>query len=114
MPITCKIFIFQRIISYLVEEMVEASKLNGTQVITSNAFTLGEVEGAEIDTGRWQVTHLHISLAKEATEELGFKKPLMGSVKVCLPVTFVEAIGDVITLNKSFQELKDTEECKRK
>jgi sporulation protein YlmC with PRC-barrel domain len=31
--------------------MVKVSKLNGMKVITTDAFTIGEVTGAEIDTG---------------------------------------------------------------
>jgi sporulation protein YlmC with PRC-barrel domain len=91
---------------------MKISKLNGKKVITSNAYTLGEVEGAHADTNEWKITHLDVGLTKEATGELGFKKPILGSVTVCLPITLVKALGDVITLNKSLQELKTLKECK--
>jgi len=91
---------------------MKVSKLNGMKVITANAYTLGEVEGAHADTDRWRITHLDIGLTKEATKELGFKKPLLGSLTVCLPITIVKEFGDVITLKKSLQELKNLEECK--
>ncbi len=71
--------------------MVKVSKLNGKKVITEDAFTLGEIAGAEVDTSDWQITHLHISLTDEATKELGFKKPFLGHLTVCLPVTLVKA-----------------------
>ena len=92
--------------------MINVSKLIGRKVITADAFTLGEIDGAKVDTERWQVTHLDVSLSDEATRELGFKKPLLGSVKVCLPVTLIQAFGDLVTLNKPLQELKTLEECK--
>lgn len=92
--------------------MVKISRLNGKRVITSNAFVVGEIEGAEVSVSNWQVTHLYVSLTKEACSELGFRKPALGSVTVCLPVGFIQAVGDVITLNKSLPELKGTEECK--
>ena len=47
--------------------------MNGMNVITADAFTLGEVEGAHADIGAWQITYLEVALTKEATKELGFK-----------------------------------------
>jgi len=91
---------------------MKVSKLNGKSVITADAYTLGEVDGAHADTDKWKITHLDVSLTKEATEELGFKRPFLGSVTVCLPVTLVKGFGDVITLKKSLQEMKNLEECK--
>jgi sporulation protein YlmC with PRC-barrel domain len=66
-----------------VEKMVKVSKLNGMKVITTDAFTIGEVNGAEVDTGLWQITHLHVALTNEITKELGFKKTTSGSF-ICL------------------------------
>jgi len=82
------------------------------KVITADAYTLGEVEGAHADTDTWKITHLEVGLTKEATRELGFKKPMLGSLSVCLLVTVVKNFGDVITLNKSLQEFKNLKECK--
>lgn len=92
--------------------MVRVSGLNGKKIITTDAFRVGEVSGAEVDTNQWRITHLHINLTKEATKELEFKKPVLGHVTLCLPVTLVKAFGDVITLNKTMQELKGMPECK--
>ena len=64
---------------------MKVSKLNGMSVITSDAYTLGEVGGAHADISTWTITHLDVELTKEVGEELGFKKPLLGSVTVfCL------------------------------
>ena len=82
------------------------------KVITADAFRLGEVDGAHADTGTWQITNLIVELTKEATKELNFKKPMFGSLTVCLPITAVKEIGDVITLNKSLIEFKDLKEVK--
>jgi sporulation protein YlmC with PRC-barrel domain len=84
----------------------------GKRVIGANAYMLGEMTGADIDTGKWQVTHLHVSLADDAVRELGYKKPFMGSVIVCLPVSVIQAVGDVITLNKGINELRNVVEPK--
>lgn len=93
--------------------VVTFAKLIGKKVIGSNAYMFGEMHGADVDTGNWQITHLHISLTDEATRELGFKKPLLGAVIVCLPVSLIQAVGDVITLNKSLTELGSFVEPKK-
>ena len=91
---------------------LKVSKLNGMNVITADAYTLGEVDGAHADINTWNITRLDVELTKEATEELGLKKPLFGSVTVCLPISTIKNVGDVITLNKSLLDLKTLRECK--
>jgi sporulation protein YlmC with PRC-barrel domain len=90
---------------------LKVSKLNGMKVITDDAYNLGEVAGAHADIGIWSLTHLDVELTKEATEELGFKKPFLGSITVCLPVSAVKTVGDVVTLNASLLDLKSLKEC---
>lgn len=92
--------------------MIKVNKLNGMKVITTDALTIGEVNGAEVDTESWQITHLHVALTNETTKELGFKKPLLGHLAVCMPIRVVKSTGDVITLNKRLEQLKALPECK--
>ena len=80
------------------------------KVITGDAYTLGEIDGAHVDTKTWQLTYFEVTLTKEATRELGFKKPMLGSVTVSLPIKAVAQIGDVITLTKSLIEFKTLKE----
>ncbi len=94
--------------------MARMSELTDRQVITADAYNLGDVIGAEVDTKAWKITHLNVSLSDDATRELGFKKPFLGHVDVCLPVELVQAYGDVITLRKDLANLKELPECKRK
>jgi sporulation protein YlmC with PRC-barrel domain len=91
---------------------LKVSKLNGVSVITADAYTVGEVDGAHADVGMWTITHLDVELTKEAVDQLGFKKPLLGSVTVCLPISTVKEVGNVIALNKSLLDLKNLKECK--
>ncbi len=91
---------------------MKINKLNGTNVITSDAYTLGEVNGAHADINTWNITHLDVELIKEATKEFGFKKPFLSPLTVCLPINAVKKVGDVITLNKSLIDLKDLKERK--
>jgi len=92
--------------------VLKVANLNGKKVITSEAQVLGEVDGAEVDIGGWKVTGLHVNLTKEIIERFNFKKPLLGSVIVCLPVNTVKAVGDVIALDKTVEELKTMKEFK--
>jgi hypothetical protein len=70
------------------------------------------VDGAHADISTWNITHLDVELTKEATEELDFKKPFLGSVTVCLPINSVKQVGDVVTLDKPLLDLKNLDECK--
>lgn len=94
--------------------MVTGRKLLGLTVITSDAYKLGQLEGTEVDTDSWKVTHLRIDLTDEAVRELAFRKPLLGGVRICLPVSHVSKLGDVVTLKSSLAEVKSTPECKGK
>jgi sporulation protein YlmC with PRC-barrel domain len=91
---------------------MKVADLNGKQVITSEAQVLGEVEGVEINIDEWKVTGLHINLHKEIIEKFNFKKPLFGSVIVLLPVATIKAVGDVVALDRTIEELKYMREFK--
>jgi sporulation protein YlmC with PRC-barrel domain len=91
---------------------MKVSKLNGMKVISSDAFTLGEVENSDADTIAWHINYLQVELTKEASDALGFKKPVLGSIIVSLPTNFVRNIGDVITVYKTLEELKNLKEYK--
>lgn len=86
--------------------------LNGKKVISSDAQVLGEAEDTDISVDTWTVTHIHVSLTKEISEGFNFEKPFLGSVTVCLPVNTIEAVGEVIVLNKSIKELRGMKEFK--
>ena len=91
--------------------MVKVSEINGKKVITTDAFNVGKVSGAEMDD-QWKITHVYVDLTKDATNELGFKKPVLGHVTICLPVKQIQGLGDVITLSKTREGLKGIPECK--
>jgi sporulation protein YlmC with PRC-barrel domain len=83
---------------------VNFDKLSGIYVICAGGFDLGNVNGIEINTANWQVTHLQVKLSKAASEDLGFKKRFRSST-VCVPISLVATTGDNILLNKSIDEL---------
>ena len=91
--------------------MIEISTLKGKMVITKDSFNVGEFSEANMDDN-WRITHIQVKLTKEATNELGFKKPLLGHVTICLPVYYVKGVGDVITLSRNRSEMQQIPECK--
>lgn len=89
-------------------------KLQGMKVITSKAYTLGEVTGFEVDTENWKVTHLHIKLTDQASTQLEFKKRFRSST-VCMSICLIKAVGEFVTIDKSLYELErspDISACK--
>jgi sporulation protein YlmC with PRC-barrel domain len=86
--------------------MITFEKLIGMKVITSGAHILGEVKGGKIDTKTWEVKLLQVKLAGSSADKLGVKKRF-GSSNIGIPVSFIQAIGEVITIGKSIEELEN-------
>jgi sporulation protein YlmC with PRC-barrel domain len=100
----------------MVITLVSFDELSDKFVICSGGFDLGQINGVEIDTGTWQVTHLRVKLSKSASEDLGFKK-IIGSSTVCVPVSLISSIGDNVLLNKTLDELArhpEIRKCKKR
>jgi len=93
--------------------MVSINALFGKNVVGEDARVIGKSNGAQIDLPRWLITHIKVKLTEEATRELGYKKPLLGSVEVLIPVGFIKAVGDLISVNKNIKELKNIVEPRK-
>lgn len=89
--------------------MISFENLIGYKVLTSEAFSLGIVKGALVDTEKWTITYLHVKINDEAATRLGFKKRFRSST-ICLPVSMVKAIGDYVTIGRSLDELGESQE----
>jgi sporulation protein YlmC with PRC-barrel domain len=92
--------------------MVEISRLFWKKAFTSDAVLLGEVESAELDMKTWQITNFYVGLTDDATRMLGFKRPFLGKVVVCLPVSTIKSIQDTAILNQTMKELRNLKVCK--
>ena len=92
--------------------MVEISRLFWKKAYTSDEVLLGEVESAELDMNTWQIRNFYIGLTDEATKTLGFKRPVLGKVVVCLPVSAIKSYQDKAILNQTMEELRSLKECK--
>jgi sporulation protein YlmC with PRC-barrel domain len=98
-----------------VNQTVNVNILLGKSVVADDARLVGAVTGVEVELmPKWEITHLHVSLTEEATRELGYKKPFLGSVDVILPISIVKAVGDLISLDKKIDELRDLVEPTKK
>jgi sporulation protein YlmC with PRC-barrel domain len=84
--------------------LVSVDELSGKNVIGTGGTVLGEIKGAQINTSTWQVTHLQVKLSSTASDTLGFKKRFRSS-NVCMPVSLVTAVGDVVTVGRTLDEL---------
>ena len=85
--------------------LVNAATLNGKKVVTSDDNLLGEIEGIEVDTENWTITHLRVILTKQSAEELNPEKPILWDVVLTLPVKLIKAFGETVNLGASFSEI---------
>ncbi len=51
--------------------MVEITRLFWKKAFTSDDFLLGDVESAELDTGKWQIINFFVGLTDEAHKSWG-------------------------------------------
>jgi sporulation protein YlmC with PRC-barrel domain len=91
---------------------MDLGRLNWKKVVTSDGVTIGELQGGDVDTISWQVTHVHVGLNDATLKEFGLKKPNLGQVLVCFPVDMIQAVNDTVTLNESLAQLKTEKECR--
>lgn len=89
--------------------MISFENLVGLKVLTSEAFSLGEVKGALVDTEKWSIKYLHVKINDEAATRLGFKKRFRSST-VCVPVNMVVAVGDFVTIGRTLDQLSESQE----
>jgi sporulation protein YlmC with PRC-barrel domain len=84
--------------------------LKGRKVVGTEGYILGEVDGFDVDSSIWQAVAFYVSLSEEAIAELGFKKPFLRKIVICLPTHLIKEVGDIVTLNEPIRNLKDITE----
>jgi sporulation protein YlmC with PRC-barrel domain len=89
---------------------VNPTLLDGTKVVGSEGYILGEVDGVDIDLSSWKANALYVSLSDDATAEFKLKKSFLSKITVYLPVKLVKAVGEVITLKEPIRKLEDIAE----
>jgi sporulation protein YlmC with PRC-barrel domain len=89
---------------------VNPTLLDGTKVVGSEGYILGEVDGVDLDLNSWKVNALYINLSDEATAEFKLKKSFLSKITVYLPAKLVKAVGEVVTLKEPIRKLEDIAE----
>ena len=89
--------------------MKNFEEIMGLDVVTSGAHIIGKVKGAKIDTATWEIKFLNVKLTGEAAESLGMKKRFRSSV-ICVPIHMVQAVGHVVTISRTIEELEISQE----
>jgi sporulation protein YlmC with PRC-barrel domain len=102
--------------------LVSANLITGKKVVAVNGDAIGEVKDTDFDTTTWKINSLLLKLTDKAAAELGYTKTTgtlgtftmnRGSKSVFMPVELVNAIGDVVTINKSIIDLEKGQYLKR-
>ena len=89
--------------------LINVENLMGLDVVTSGAHIIGQVKGAKIDTDSWEIKFLNVKLTGEAAENMGMKKRFRSAI-ICIPVRMVQAVGHVVTISRSMDELVNSQE----
>jgi sporulation protein YlmC with PRC-barrel domain len=89
---------------------VNPDLLKGRKVVGSEGYVLGEVDGFDVDPNIWQTVAFYTNLSDEAVAELGFKKPFLHKILVCLPTRLIKVVGDIVTLGEPIRNLRDIAE----
>jgi len=92
--------------------VVNVLALNGKKVVTSDAYTLGEVEGAEVNTNNWTVTNLRVTLTKQAVQDLNLEPPILWDVVITVPTKYIKTYNEPITLNIPFTQITNLTKTK--
>lgn len=53
--------------------MINVDELNGREVIAADAYATDQTAWSKVDTAKWQITHLDVSLTEESAREFGSK-----------------------------------------
>jgi sporulation protein YlmC with PRC-barrel domain len=92
--------------------MVEITRLFWKRVYSSDGVLLGEVNSADLDKATWQIKSFFVVLTDESIEKFGFRRPFLGKVTVCLPVSTIDEFKENLMLKVPFKELMTLKECK--
>jgi sporulation protein YlmC with PRC-barrel domain len=91
--------------------LVNSTKLKGKKVIGAKGYTIGIVEGVDVEPSNWQITGLQVGLTDDAAKDLGFKKPFLSKVVIIIPSNVVSLIGNFINIDESIENLEALAEC---
>jgi sporulation protein YlmC with PRC-barrel domain len=96
--------------------LAKLKNIVGKKVVGVNGDSIGEVKDVEFDTTTWKTTDLEVKLNDKAAMMLGLKGSgrsigglrSTGTDTVYMPVEIISAISDVVTVNKTLNEMAES------
>jgi sporulation protein YlmC with PRC-barrel domain len=93
------------------ECLINRTKVKGKSVMAAAGQIVGEVDALDLQPSNWHVEGLQVSLNKDSATELGFNKSLLSKVAIAIPTRIVSAVGNMVILNETIQDLKALAKC---
>ena len=77
------------------------------KVFAAGMVMIGQVKEISVDANNFAVTDLIVQVEKEAARKIFGERFLMGGPQVKVPVSIIDKLGDVVSLNFGLDQLKD-------
>ncbi len=96
--------------------LTKLKNLVGKKIVGVNGESIGEVKDVEFDTATWRISAMELKLDEKAAMALGLKSSgrsmaglsrNTGTDTAYLPVELISAMGDIITVNKTLNEMTE-------
>jgi sporulation protein YlmC with PRC-barrel domain len=84
--------------------MKNISEMYKKDIVGTDGRILGTLDSFVVKDD-WTVSSLTVKINNDAVEDLGKKKPFLGSLRLDVGVKYIKAMGDNIVLNKSLKDL---------
>ena len=84
--------------------MQNISEMYKKDVMATDGRVLGTLEGVAIKDN-WTVSGLTVKINNDSIEDLGKKKPFLGSLRMDIGIKHIKVMGDNIVLNKPLKDL---------
>jgi sporulation protein YlmC with PRC-barrel domain len=89
------------------DSMTSAGTLMGMRVVCCNARFLGLVDNMIFDPDNgWTIPYLQVKLDRFAVDALNIRHPFMSSPMVVIRTSDIRALGDMVILSLTLEELK--------
>lgn len=89
------------------EQLTPAGAFMGMRVICRNARFIGNVDNLIVDTENdWAIPYIQVKLDRDSLEQFNMHRSFMGSSLISIRTKDIEAIGDMVIMSVTLEELK--------
>ncbi len=90
------------------QDLTAAGAILGMRVVCKTGRYIGLIDNMVFDPdSNWSIPYFQVKLDRAIMEEMDMRKPFMSTLVVCIATAHVKAIGDMVMLSISCEELKD-------